>query len=180
MAAFDENSTPKRRLRSGTLLAFGCICLLFVVGVAVLAIINIPIWEVRYYADLNSGRLGEERLLFGRQVAFDMSDTAVSLAAEPAGWISATPNWGQYSRVAYGSLVAEKSGHYWTYRQIKNAEAAWSKGEFTPEAKRESARRFLRSEPWGSYAIQIEELAKSHPAGGKRVEVSDLPPLQNP
>jgi hypothetical protein len=153
---------------------------LLILAAALLSFIDVPIWEVRYVVDLNSGQMGEERLLFGEQVKFESHDTAVSIAAEPAGWISNTPNWRQYRRHSHFSLFVRMSASDWDNRRIEDATKAWNRGEFSVKAKRESARRFLRSEPWGSYSTEIESLAKSHPKGGRPVELSDLPPLTKP
>jgi dsDNA-binding SOS-regulon protein len=153
---------------------------LLVLTAALLSFFDAPIWEVRYIVDLNSGRKGEERLFFGEQVEFDSHDTAVSVAAGQAGWISKTPNWRQYRRHSHFAFFARMSASEWDNRRIEDAIKAWNCGAFSPESKRESARRFLRTEPWGSYAIQIAELADSHPKGSKPVELSDLPPISVP
>lgn len=160
--------------------ALACLGGLLILTAVLLSFIEVPIWEVRYVVDLNSGRVGEETLLFGEQVEFESHDTAVSIAAEPSGWISSTPNWRQYRRNSHFSFFVRMSASEWDNRRIEDATKAWNRGEFSPEAKRESAGRFLRSEPWGSYAIHIQELAESHPKGGKPVELSDLPPLTQP
>lgn len=157
--------------------ALGCFVGLLILTASLLSFIDVPIWEVRYVVDLNSGRMGEESLFFGEQVEFESHDTAVSIAAEPSGWISNTPNLRQYRRNLHFTLTVRMSASDWDNRRIEDATKAWNRGEFSPEAKRESARRFLRSEPWGSYAFQIQELADSHPKGGKPVELNDLPPL---
>lgn len=142
-----------------------------------LTIAGLPIWEDRWDVDLNSGRLAREGRLLGFQVQMEIEDTEVSKTAEPAGWISTTPDWHYYNRRSYFSLVVEKNAYYWVPQRLADAEKAWKAGEFSHDAKRESARRFLRSDPWGSYAIQIQKLAESHPKGGKPVEISDLPPI---
>lgn len=160
--------------------ALGCLAALLVLTAALLAFIDVPIWEVRHVVDLSSGRMGEERLFFGKQVEFESHDTGVSNAAEPSGWISKTPNWRQYRSTARHLVLTKLSASDWDNRRIEDATKAWNRGEFSAEAKRESARRFLRSEPWGSYAFHIQELAESHPKGGMPVEVSDLPPINVP
>lgn len=138
-----------------------------------------------YDVDIHSGRVRYTRYFAWIQVLQRVDETALSGALKPDDLPGAPGDWRRAHTLSPGTGHSPHYIFHSALAQIRQLEMAWKVGEFTPAARRASARRLLalwqpgqRDDAANPYLRAVSDLAFSQGADHKSTDESDLPAAQ--
>jgi hypothetical protein len=134
--------------------------------------------------DIYSGRIRHSRFLLFIPIERRAEDSALTKALLPEDTASVTTEWHRALTFSPGLRNSPHHIFHSAIHQIHELESAWRLAEFTPSARRTSAKRVLQLwQQSGSdngprdYLRAVMELTLSDSGTGKRIEEGDLPKL---
>lgn len=161
------------------------VLLILIVSPLLLQLIGFFQWSPincwHYDVDINSGRIRYTRYFAFICVRQKIEESALSRALEPRDYFSSKPNW---QRVVTFSPRIHYSPHYIYHsamNQIRELKLDWKVGDFTPAARKASAKHVL--ELWRSglsdsdaraYLVALERISDTN-SNSSKMDEKDLP-----
>jgi len=94
--------------------------------------------------DIHSGRVRLTRYIFWLRVYESVEDSALTRALQPEDFSATAPEWHHAVTLSPGLGHSPHYRFHSAIAQIRQLELAWSLAEFTPAARRASAKRILQ------------------------------------
>lgn len=132
--------------------------------------------------DITSGRVRVTRYVLWLRLRDSVEDSALTTALRAGDYATAKPAWHHAVTLSPGLRHSPHYKFHSAIAQIRHLEVVWSLAEFTPAARRASARRMLHL--WqedgndagaNGYLRALEELAMEDTSGKKTLDERDLP-----
>jgi len=174
--------TSKRRI---WLYVFGGLPLL-TVGVLLLALVGFWAWSAinywTYEVDILSGRIRYTRYLFFVPIRQKIEDSALTCALQVEDYPGTTCEWRRVPTHSRGVRYSPHYAFHGAIAQIRELELVWEMGQFTPAARRATAKRVL--ELWQKenddsaahdYIRTVADLAFRSDADKRSTNETDLP-----
>ena len=133
--------------------------------------------------DINSGRIRHQRFLLYRCISDTTKDSPLTEALDPSDLAGVSPEWYAAVTLSPGVRNSPHYAYHGAIYQIGELQNLWEMGQFTPAARRATARHLLAL--WkasGSYFGADNALSSLYDTtdkaerGGRPVDLSDLPP----
>ncbi len=141
-----------------------------------------PINCTHHDVDIHSGRVRLTRYLFWLPVHESVKDSALTKALRPEDLAAVTPEWHHAVTLSPGPGHSPHYIYHSAIAQVRQLELVWSLAEFTPDARRASAKRILQlwQETGGDggvkpYLWELEDLALADNADRRTIDEKDLP-----
>jgi|GEM_PF-1507176 len=168
---------------------FGGLSLLMA-GTFLLAPVGVWAWSgINYWTydvDIFSGRIGYTRYLFFVPVGEKIEDSALTRALQPEDYAGTACDWHRVLTLSPGVQHSPHYGFHGAIAQIRQLEFVWEMGQFTPAARRATAKRVL--EVWqknkndsaaGHYIWAVADVAFRSEANKRNTNETDLPTDKN-
>jgi hypothetical protein len=141
-----------------------------------------PINCTHHDVDIQSGRLRLTRYIFWLRVHESFEDSALTKALRPEDYAATKPEWRHAVTLSPGLRHSPHYIYHSAIAQIRQLELAWSLAEFTPAARRASAKRILQlwQQTGGDdgakpYLRALDNFALADNAGERTIDERDLP-----
>lgn len=141
-----------------------------------------PINCTHHDVDIHSGRVRLTRYVFWLRVHESFEDSALTKALRPEDYAATKPEWRHAVTLSPGLGHSPHYTYHSAIAQIRQLELAWSLAEFTPAARRASARRILQlwqraggDDGAKPYLLALDNLALADNADKMTIDERDLP-----
>jgi hypothetical protein len=174
--------TNRRRIISWTVLA-ALTAPVFLFGASLLGFFPwSPLNCTHHDVDIHSGRVRLTRYIFWLRVQESVEDSALTKALRPEDFSAPAPEWHHAVTLSPGLGHSPHYIFHSAIAQIRHLELAWSLAEFTPTARRASAKRILQlwQQTGGDdgakpYLRALGNLALANSSERSTIDEGDLP-----